>query len=161
MSLTAVLDTLSESVVGHVMRDVFWMWPLFQNFHFIALCGLFGGLLAIDLRVVGVCRFIPMKGALSLIPFIIGCFAINLITGLAFFCGDPFRYTYNLSFQVKMVLILLAGLNALWFWLAEHKQLMVLADGEEADFQARLIAGLSLTLWVGVIIFGRLIPYLE
>jgi len=125
------------------------------------LCALFGGLLAIDLRVIGICRFIPMKAALTLIPYVIAAFSINLITGIFFFCGDPYRYYYNTAFQWKMALIVLAGVNALWFWFGEHEKLSRLADGEQADFPAKVIAMVSLAIWVGVIILGRLIPYLE
>ncbi len=161
MSITSILDTLTESPIGHMMRDIFWMWPFMENLHFLGLCALFGGLLVIDLRVIGIARFIPMKAAMSLIPFVLGAFSINLVTGFFFFCGDPYRYFYNLSFQWKMGLIVLAGVNALWFWLGEHAKLVKLADGEQADFQAKVIATVSLAAWVGVIIFGRLIPYLE
>lgn len=161
MSIDSILMALSDSFVGEMMRDVFWMWPFTENLHFMGLCALFGGLLAIDLRVIGVCRFIPMKAALTLIPYVIAAFAVNMVTGFMFFCGDPFRYFYNLAFQWKMALVVLAGINALWFWFGEHTKLSKLADGEQADFGAKVIAALSLALWVGIIILGRLIPYLE
>lgn len=161
MSVTDILDGLNASVFGHFMRDTFWAWPFMENWHFLGLSAMFGGLLAIDLRVIGVARWIPMKAALSLIPFILGAFAIQAITGFLFFCGDPYHYTYNLSFQWKVACMALAGVNALWFWLGEHKQLMALTDGEQAPFSAKVIAAISLALWTLVIIFGRLIPYLE
>ncbi|MFN0002443.1 MAG: hypothetical protein ACKVOF_06580 [Pseudohongiellaceae bacterium] len=156
-----LLRTIGDTWMGTAMRDIFWMWPLMENFHFLGLSILFGGLVAIDLRVIGVARFVPMKAALTLIPYVMIGFAINLITGIFFFSGDPFRYFYNLSFQWKMALVFLAGINALWFWFGEHAKLSKLADGEQADFPAKVIAAISLALWVGVIILGRLIPYLE
>ncbi|HTR01546.1 MAG TPA: hypothetical protein VMH83_16220 [Candidatus Acidoferrum sp.] len=161
MTIDQILDMIRNSGPGEFMRASYWQWPLMQNLHFMGLCLLFGPLLAIDLRVIGVARFIPMKGALSLIPMILGAFVLNLITGIMFFVGDPVRFFYNFSFQWKMGLIVLAGFNALWFWLAEHAKLSKLADGEQANFQAKVIAGLSIALWLGVVTFGRLIPYLE
>lgn len=161
MTIDDFLDILADSFVGNAMRDIFWMWPFTENLHFMGLCALFGGLLAIDLRVLGICRFIPMKAALSLIPYVIAAFGVNLVTGIMFFCGDPYRYFYNLAFQWKMALIVLAGVNALWFWFGEHAKLSKLADGEQADIPAKIIAAASLALWVGIIILGRLIPYLE
>lgn len=157
----SILDWLGDTFLGNMMRDIFWMWPFMENLHFMGLCALFGGLLAIDLRVIGICRFIPMKAALTLIPYVIAAFGVNLITGIFFFCGDPYRYFYNLAFQWKMALIVLAGVNALWFWFGEHAKLSKLADGEQADFPAKVIAAASLAIWVAVIILGRLIPYLE
>src|SRR5690606_10614616 len=116
-----------------------------------------------DLRVIGIgpAKYIPMKPALSLIPYVMIAFSFNLITGIIFFCGDPFRYYYNTAFQWKMALIVLAGINALWFWFGEHAKLSTLADGESAPIPAKVIAAASLALWTGVIILGRLIPYLE
>ena len=156
-----MLRSIGDTWMGDAMRDIFWMWPFMENFHFFGLSVLFGGLVAIDLRVLGVARFVPMKGALTLIPYVMIGFAINLITGLFFFTGDPFRYYFNLAFQWKMGLIVLAGINALWFWFGEHAKLSRLADGEQADFGAKIIAAASLLIWIGVIILGRLIPYLE
>lgn len=155
------LNGLSDSWVGNTMRDHFWMWPLMENLHFFGLSLMFGALLAIDLRVIGVARFIPMKHVMKLIPLALLAFSINLITGIAFICGDPFRYATNFSFQWKIALIVIAGINALWFWIGEHAKLSQLADGEQADFQAKVIAAISLLVWIGVIVLGRLIPYLE
>lgn len=156
-----MLTWFGDTWMGVAMREHFWMWPMMENFHFFGLSVLFGGLVAIDLRVLGVARWVPMKGALTLIPYVMVGFAINLITGIFFFAGDPFRYFYNMAFQWKMGLIVLAGINALWFWFGEHAKLSRLADGEQADFPAKVIALGSLVIWVIVIILGRLIPYLE
>lgn len=155
------LAGLSSSWLGELMRGIWWMWPLMENLHFFGLCMMFGALMVIDLRVLGVAKSIPMAASMKLIPVALIAFGINLITGIAFICGDPFRYFYNLSFQWKMGLIVLAGINALWFWFGEHAKLSRLAVGEDADFQAKVIAGLSLIIWIVVIILGRLIPYLE
>lgn len=156
-----VLSWFEMTWLGVQMRNYAFMWPTMETLHFIGLCIMFGALTVIDLRVVGFAKFIPMKPAMKFIPIAIAAFIINLLTGIAFFCGDPFRYAPNLAFQWKIGLIIIAGLNALWFWFGEHAKLCRLADGEDADFQAKLIAGLSLAIWVGVIVFGRMIPYVE
>src|SRR5690554_2942631 len=129
------LAGLSSSWLGELMRGIWWMWPFMENLHFFGLCLMFGALMVIDLRVLGVAKSVPMAASMRLIPVAIIAFGINLITGIAFICGDPFRYAYNLSFQWKMGLIFLAGVNALWFWFGEHAKLSRLAVGEDADFQ--------------------------
>lgn len=155
------LSWLADTWMGNLMRDIFWMWPFMENLHFFGLSLMFGALLMIDGRVLGLARAIPMGPVLNLIPVAIVGFAINLITGLFFITGDPYRYFYNLSFQWKVGLIIIAGFNALWFWFGEHAKLKALPQGADADTQAKVIAGLSLALWIGVIILGRMIPYLE
>jgi len=158
----APLATWFESTwVGEQMRNIFWMFPMMETFHFIGLTILFGSLLVIDVRVLGFGRFINMRSAMHFIPVAIGAFCINLLSGLAFLCADPFRYFPNVAFQWKMGLILIAGINALWFWFGEHEELKQLADGEDADFRAKVIAGLSIALWVCIIVLGRFMPYVE
>ena len=156
-----LLRWIANTPISNAMRDIFWLWPVMENLHFLGLSVMFGALLAIDLRVIGLAPAIPMRGVMKLIPLVLMAFAVNLLTGIAFIAADPYRYFFNLSFQWKMGLIAIAGVNALWFWLGEHKKLVLLGPGEQADFAAKVIALISLAAWIGVIIFGRLIPYLE
>jgi hypothetical protein len=159
MDVNAILQWLHDSGFGAFMRDKAWAWPLFETLHFMGLCTLVGSIGVLDLRLLGVAPQIPLKPAMKFIPIAIFGFAINLFTGIGFFCGDPFRYAINIGFQLKMLLVVLAGLNALWFEFAERRKLEALPDDVGADVQAKLIAAASLGLWIGVIIFGRLIPY--
>ncbi|MFZ8928074.1 MAG: hypothetical protein EBS81_04030 [Gammaproteobacteria bacterium] len=147
--------------MGEQMRNIFWLFPAMETVHFIGLTIMFGSLLVIDVRVIGFGRFINMRAALKFIPVAIAAFTVNLLSGIAFLCADPFRYFPNIAFQWKMGLIVIAGLNALWFWFGEHKELQQLADGEDAEFRAKVIAALSIAIWVVVIVFGRMIPYVE
>jgi len=156
-----IMSWLSSTFISEAMRNIFWMWPVMENLHFLGLSVMFGALLAVDLRVIGLAPAIPMRAAMGLIPLVLIAFSINLLTGLAFILADPYRYFYNLAFQWKIGLIFLAGVNALWFWFGEHRKLVLLGPGEQADFPAKVIAGLSLVIWVAVIVLGRLIPYLE
>jgi hypothetical protein len=160
MAETGFLNWLEATWLAEVTRDVIWVFPLFETLHFMGLCVMFGGLLVIDLRVLGIARFIPMRPALSFTPLIIGAFVVVVFTGFAFFASNPFNYAPNTAFRIKMALIVLGGLNALWFWLSKHGKLSSLPDGEQADGTAKLIAALSLFIWAGVIVMGRLIPFL-
>jgi hypothetical protein len=87
-------------------------------------------------------------------------FGINLVTGTMFLFSDPFRYYSNLAFRLKMLVILLAGLNAIWFKFAVHAD--ILSDtATDPRLLVRWIAGLSMLLWTTVIVLGRMIPYVE
>ena len=156
------LATWLESTWLHSkMVDIFWMFPLMETLHFIGITIMFGALLVVDFRILGLIRFVNMKASMAFIPVAIFGFAINLLTGIAFLNADPFRYFPNLAFQWKMGLIVIAGVNALWFWFGEHTELSRLADGEDAPFRAKVIAAISVAVWVLVIIGGRMIPYAE
>ena len=156
-----ILSWIESTALGEFMRSYIWAMPIAETIHIMCLCILFGALLVIDLRVLGVAKFINMQIAMKFIPVALIGFSANLLTGIAFLCTDPFRYFPNIGFQWKMGLVLIAGLNALWFWFGEHKELSKLADGEDAAFQAKVIALISLVVWIAVIVLGRMMPYLE
>ncbi len=159
--LQPTFDWLGASWLGVASREVSWIFVAAETAHFIGLSLLFGSLLVIDLRVVGFARFINMQAAMKFIPIAIVGFAINLLSGITFIASNPERYGINIAFQWKMGLVLIAGLNALWFWFGEHKELSQLADGEDAEFKAKVIAAVSLLIWVVVIILGRFMPFVE
>jgi hypothetical protein len=150
---------LESTFMYQLMVDIYWMFPLMETIHFIGLVLLFGALLVVDGRVLGLCRFMNMKAAMAFIPVAIVAFALNLISGIFFVASQPLVYFGNMLFQWKMALIVIAGINALWFWFGEHKELCQLADGEDAPFRAKVIALASIIIWVLVIIGGRMIPY--
>jgi hypothetical protein len=150
---------LESTFMYQLMVDIYWMFPLMETIHFIGLVLLFGALLVVDGRVLGLCRFMNMKAAMAFIPVAIVAFALNLISGIFFVASQPLVYFGNVVFQWKMALIVVAGINALWFWFGEHKELCQLADGEDAPFRAKVIALASIVIWVLVIIGGRMIPY--
>ena len=161
MNLESLALWLVQGFLHDQMVDKFWMFPMMETFHFIGLSFMFGALLVIDGRVLGIGKFISMKEAMKFIPVAIVAFAVNLISGFAFLTSDPGTYLYNIGFQWKIGLIVIAGFNALWFWFGEHKQLTQLADGQEAPFTAKIIALGSIVLWVLIIILGRMIPYTD
>lgn len=137
-----------------------WFWPSLEIFHFIGLCLLLGGLIIIDLRMVGFFRSISTAAVHKLLPMVLIGFAINLITGILFWFGDPMRYAVNIAFQIKMVLIVIAGINALVYQFKLEPVMHTWNDDEPTPVLAKTVAYLSLVCWLGVLLLGRLIPYL-
>jgi hypothetical protein len=160
MTETDVLIMFQNTSVGAAARDWYWLWPTCETLHFVGLCTLFGALLIVDLRVLGVGKRLTTIS--SVMPFIPVAFAgglVNLITGVIFFCGYPNRYWSNDAFRWKMALFLFGALNALAFELLERRKLAQLPAGADANLTARAIAAASLLTWVIVISLGRLLPY--
>jgi hypothetical protein len=155
----STLDWIAANLGSYVLA-LPWTWPIMETLHFIGLCMLLGGLLVIDLRLLGYNRVIPAVASHDLLPIIYAGLAINTVTGILFFIGDPHRYFVNISFQFKMLLFVFAGLNALWYQFKLSPRIDVLPAGSEMPSDARIAGALSLGLWFGVLILGRLIPYL-
>jgi hypothetical protein len=155
----SALDWIAENL-GVVVLTLPWTWPIMETLHFIGLCMLLGGLLVIDLRLLGYNRLIPTVASHDILPIVYTGLAINTLTGVLFFIGDPHRYFVNISFQIKMLLVVLAGLNALWYQFKLSPRIDALPAGGALPGEARVAGALSLGLWFGVLILGRLIPYL-
>lgn len=161
MDVNSLLTSLEASWLGTTVRGYAWIFPTLETVHFMGLCTLFGSLMVIDLRLLGVAKKIPMGPAMKFVPIAIGAFLVNLLSGIGFFCSDPFNYYPNLSFRIKMLLIVLGGVNAMWFQFVEAPKIKSLPPGAPTTLTVKFIAALSLVLWIGVIVMGRMIPYLE
>lgn len=157
-------DLLVRTNLAAFVNGFDWVWPLFEIFHFVGMALLIGTVGLVDLRVLGVAKGIPIAQLERLIPWGIAGFIVNAATGFVFIAGNPIggpmEYLTNLALQLKLVLILLAGINLLIFYgrgIARATD-AVPANGD-APPSAKVIAGVSLALWFGVIFFGRLIMY--
>jgi len=154
-----ILAWLRDTPIGEFVRSSTWAFPTLQALHFIGMTLLIGIVGAIDLRVLGVARAVPLAPLHRFLPLAFLGFGINLTTGIFFFCHDPWVYAFNVSFRIKMLLILLAGLNALWFRLGVFLDLDAWGPGIEASRLAKVISALSLLIWIAVITAGRYIAF--
>lgn len=153
------LEWSRASWAGVFVREYAWVFPTLESLHFIGMAMLFGVVGLIDLRVLGVARGLPLAPLHRFLPFAFVGFGLNLVSGVLFFTSDPAGYAANLAFRPKMLAIVLAGLNALWFRLSVFSHMEKCGAGVDAPPLAKLISALSLLLWITVIVCGRFIPW--
>jgi len=146
--------SLSAAVTGNA-----WVWPLLETLHFAGLSLLIGTIGLFDLRLLGLAKGLPPKLMARLIPWGLAGFAMNVVTGVLFFVGEPGNYVNNVAFYCKMAFVALAGLNVLVFYLAMVKSVEALGPGDDAPLGAKLVAATSLILWIGVMAAGRLLTF--
>jgi len=158
------MDALVQAIEGGTINtwilSSYWLWPLLEIIHFIGLSLLLGAMLIVDLRLAGYLRQIDIRATHRLLPWATIGFLLNLVTGTLFFLGDPARYSINIGFQLKMVLVFIAGLNALWFIWKINPRLENWDAHGDTPTDAKVVAVLSLVGWLGVLLLGRLIPYI-
>lgn len=135
-----------------------WAWPMLETLHFIGLSLLFGVVLAGNLRILGLMKNAPFVDVHRLLPWGVLGFVINSVTGMLFFIGQAFQYIENPSFHLKVVCMLLAGFNVLY--LTVFDEVWALRPGDNAPLSAKLVAASQVCLWIGVIYFGRMLPYI-
>jgi uncharacterized membrane protein len=144
--------------IGSFVVSVKWVWPTCETLHFIGLSLLFGVAALVDLRLLGVMKSVPFHAFHRMLPWGILGYGLNTITGMTFFVGAPQQYTQNTVFEWKMVLILLAGLNVVYFTIFDEP--WRLGPGEDASPAAKFAAATALVLVVGVLYCGRMLPFL-
>ena len=159
--MNAVFDWMESTWIHDLVLGYAWTFPTLEALHFLGLCLLMGALLIMDLRLIGFQRIIPLSAVHSLMPVAIIGFALNLVTGVGFLFSDPGMYFLNSAFQLKLALIMLAGLNFLLYYVKVEPLLANESSIAAMPSIAKAIGAASLVLWFGVLILGRLLPYLS
>lgn len=159
MSLDSLQRWLEGSAVSGFMNWSSWAWPLSECLHFLGFTLLIGTVGLFDLRVLGMARSLPPGTFERLLRWGIGGFSLCLGTGVLFFFGIPGGYIDNPAFRLKLVFLVLAGLNVLLFSRTVSRKVQGLGPGETAPLAAKWMAGVSLFLWVAVLCAGRMIAF--
>lgn len=136
-----------------------WWFPLLESIHVLAVVTLVGVIMFSDLRILGrtgkaysVAAFVP-----ELTRWGWWMFFPAVLTGLGLFISRPAGYAENIAFQIKIILLLLAGLNV---WLLYRRWQPAQAADPPSSY-ARTAAAISLALWIGVVFAGRWIGHLS
>jgi hypothetical protein len=152
---------LKTTHLSALMLQYDWVWPTCQILHLIGMALLVGIVGFLDLRILGIGKGIRIGAVHQLLPWGVAGFLINTTTGTLFYIGDPYQYLHARIFQFKMLFIVAAGLNVLYFYVSGLlAKVEALGPVDDAPLSAKVIAGLSLTIWVGVIYLGRMLPFL-
>src|SRR6185503_6874299 len=135
-----------------------WAWKTLETIHFIGLCLLFGVVLVANMRLLGWLRNAPLEGFHRLLPWGVWGFVANSVTGMLFFIGQAFQYIENPAFHLKMLCILIAGADVLY--LTWHEEVWEMEAGASPSALVKVLAASQIALWIGVIYFGRMLPYI-
>ena len=127
----------------------------------MALSVVFGTITIVDLRLLGFAStgrpFARMSRELLRMTW--GAFAVAALTGTLMFMTNARVYYDNTPFRVKMLLLVLAGLNMALFHLTVGRSVARWEKGPTAPGVARLTASFSLTLWIAIVFAGRAIGF--
>jgi uncharacterized protein DUF6644 len=148
----------SPEKFAELMTASKWWWAFMMDMHFVGLAVLIGTVGILDLRMLGFAKQIPIDPLHRLVPWAMAGFGVNLVTGILAFTGMSNYYTYDWAFWLKMLAIMLLGLNVAAFYLTgAFESVEGLGPGDDAPPLAKIIAATSLFLWFAVITLGRYI----
>ena len=152
---------ISDSALGIFVSESPTAFPWLETIHVIAISLVFGCILIVDLRIVGMAsmQHAASKISNSLLPLTWIMFAIALITGIGMFANAGVRYLETTAFVIKMLLILLAGINMLIFHRGAYAAVVNWDETTDIPNAARIAGLISIACWVGVVITGRFIGF--
>lgn len=159
MSLLSALAWIESTDLSTAIREGALPYPILGGFHLLGIA-LFGGMVLVtDLRLLGwVMRGWPASDLVRQFrPWKQAGFAMVVASGLLLAWAEPLKLYRSPSFWVKMALLLLVGVHACVFHKAVYANTAAI-DGTVST-RTKLAAALSLLLWAGLILSGRLIAF--
>jgi hypothetical protein len=159
MAIPSILEWIEGTSLSVAIREGGLPYPVIGGVHLLSIAWFGGMLLVTDLRLLGwAMRTRSVSDVWALVkPWKRLGFIVVVGSGLLLTWAEPIRLYQSPSFWVKMVLFALVGVHALVF----HSG--VYAHPEKLDAgitpKAKLAAVLSLILWAGLILSGRLIAF--
>lgn len=137
------------------------MFYLAETIHTLGIIFVAGTIMLVDLRLLGLgLKRAPVSDVVSrIVPWTLGGFCLMAFTGCSLFSTEAVKLYNSPAFRIKLVLLSLAGLNALIFHRTVYRRAAEWSSAPAAPFRARMAGLFSLILWIAIIGAGRAIAY--
>jgi hypothetical protein len=160
-SILQFCQWLQQTPISLGIRESTWTYPIIESVHVLGLTLFLGLLLLWDCRLLG---FVLRRTAVSavwrqLMPWIAAGAVIISISGALLFISDPVRFYGNVFFRIKVIALVLAAANAAAFHLGIERRILQWDSSPVTPRAAKIAGAASLTLWMLVVVVGRLIAY--
>lgn len=162
MSLFEICQWIQDTQFGTALRESQYMFPIVESVHVLGLGASVGLILWTDLRLIGAAlrRESAIEVHEQMKPWMFTGFAAMMLSGALLFWSEAGKLYNSNTFRIKLLFLIIAGLNALLF---ESREALT---GEVRKIEvgtlpvrARITGYVSIIAWMGVIIFGRWTAY--
>jgi hypothetical protein len=160
-AVPSLLEWIEATTVAGLVRDTLWGFQIVVAIHIMGMIVSVGLLAWMDLRLLGVAltRFPVSLVVRRLMPLFTAGFAVMFLSGGALFTGYATAAYGNRYFRLKMLAIALAGVNALVYHFVTERGIAAWDRDRRPPRAVRAAGLISLALWTGVILAGRLMSY--
>ena len=160
MSLMNFLNWIQNTGWATGIKESSLLFPIIEGSHIMALSFSVGMIMILDMRLLRISFRSETVSSImeQLMPFTLAGFAVEMLTGVLLFLTQAVKAYSNPFFRIKMILLVLAGINALYYQLRYYPK-MAEWDRTATPFGVRIVAVTSLALWAGVIACGRTMAY--
>jgi uncharacterized protein DUF6644 len=161
MFLLGFCEWLANTPGSIALHESRWGYSIVESIHVLSLCLFLGMAVMLDLRLLGVTmrRTAVSEVVEQLLPWTAAGFVLMVLSGALLFYAIPVRTFENIFFRLKMLLLISAGLNVWVFHSTVYRKVAEWDAHPVPPRRARVAAALSLALWAGIVIAGRMIAY--
>lgn len=158
--IEAALIALDESLLAAAIETSRYTYPVLNAAHILGLATLFGSILALDLRLLGLFPNVPVQPLANALPRVAaGGLLLAILTGLLLFTVEPLDYAANVAFLAKLAIVALGIAHALFVHRSSEWKALVREAGASIGPRLRVSAVSSIALWIGAIFAGRFIAF--
>lgn len=159
--LHSICQWLESTSLGQWISQSDYGFASIETVHVLALTAVVGTVFIVDLRLLGLTssrRSVRVLSADAL-PVTWGAFVVALIAGALLFMSKATQYIDNIPFRLKMLAMALAGVNMLAFHFITYRGVEAWVLDAQPPLAAKLAGGLSITLWILIVVAGRWIGF--
>jgi hypothetical protein len=144
-----------------LVRQSNWFFSTVDTIHTLGIILVAGTIMLLDLRLLGLAlRSVPVAQVVArIVPSTLGGFGLMVVSGSLLFSSEAVKMYHSPAFRIKMLLLALAGLNALIFHRTIYRDVAHWDPASVVPARARLAGLLSLVFWIAIIAAGRAIAY--
>ena len=161
MTLLEFCQWLEQSPVGTGIRESAWWYSILETFHTLGIVLVAGTIVLVDLRLLGYgLRRVPVSQVIGyVVPITLSGFVFMAISGSLILTSEAVTCYNSAFFRTKLVLLALAGLNALIFHATVYRDAPSWDPRAATPPRARMAGLASLILWAGIVAAGRAVAY--
>ncbi len=161
MTLDQLWPLLEKAPFAAAVRSSGLLFPWIESVHVLAVVLVVGTVSIVDLRLLGLPDREKAVRKLTgeVLPYTWAAFALAVVTGFLMFSSSAATYAADFPFRMKMLLMALAGLNMVAFHLLPYRTVHLWDVLTHPPVGAKVMAGMSLTLWIAIVCFGRWIGF--
>jgi hypothetical protein len=161
MSLLRFCEWLATTPGSIALHNSLYVYLIVSTVHVVTLSVFVGTAVMLDLRLLGATmQRVPVSEvAARLWPWTAAGLLVMIVSGALLFYANPTPRYQNIFFRAKMVMLVLAGVNAWVFYKTVYGSVAEWDLDPVPPRRARLAGGLAIVLWAAMIMSGRMIAY--
>ncbi|HLK48347.1 MAG TPA: DUF6644 family protein [Bryobacteraceae bacterium] len=161
MTILGFCEWLQSLPLASGVKASSWQFPVIESIHSLGLSVMLWPAALLDMRLLGiVMKKRPVsRVAAQFLPWVWAGFVTMVLTGVVLFASEAVKCYNSPFFRAKLVLLVLAGLNALLFHTTIFRDVASWDEKTATPLRARVAGACSLAIWIGVVAMGRALAY--